>query len=260
MRTGHVSAPMRAPMRAFIRVGAFSTALLFVAAVASACTSEDGLGAVRGELFIPNCWQGSYDLVPTFFAASSFRRSLALRVQRGSDFQTYADAAQILIDNIDAVRGGGTAAPAPAAYGEQLELSLPAGVSPPGVPLALNEKPSNVHFTLILQQSCRTQNIALYAISRVALNSDGTCGEGQGANDACTADLSEGRSRIIFRSLSNGDPTESNAAQRLNDGEFTAYLGDPRNRCADGRVKCLGKLQGNFNFYFQRSKPAQPFP
>ena len=61
----------------------------------------------------------------------------------------------------------------------------------------------------------------------------------------------------------DGDPTEVSAAQRLNQGTFDVYLADPREICPGGLGPpplCRGSLHGEFNFYFERGRPAQPFP
>jgi hypothetical protein len=52
---------------------------------------------------------------------------------------------------------------------------LPAGVTPPGVPLQSVANPTIVHAALYLDNTCRIQNDALYAVSAVTLNPDGTC-------------------------------------------------------------------------------------
>ena len=72
-----------------------------------------------------------------------------------------------------------------------------------------------------------------------------------------------GQSWIRFNNLFNGISDESDAQQRLNDGDFEVYLADPREVCPGGvgpPPKCRGHLKGSFTFYFQRGKPAQPFP
>lgn len=238
-------------------VRALCMGTLVASIILGACTAEDGVGQVKGELDVPNCWTGPFDLGPTFFAAAPFRRSLQLRIQRGSDFQTYADAIQILIDDIDKVRGTATT---PSQYGQALPISLPVGVSPPGKPIVESPNPPNVHVTVLLQQSCRTQNIALFGEDGVALNADGSCTPPAGTDTACDASSPVGHSTITFSSLFNGNATESSASERLSEGAFDVFLADPRVRCPSGKPRCLGRLRGDFRFYFERSRPAQPFP
>ena len=61
-----------------------------------------------------------------------------------------------------------------------------------------------------------------------------------------------------------GKPT---AAERLNAGCFDIYLADPRDAPAVGEngakaapPLCRGHLRGSFSFFFERGRPAQPFP
>ena len=72
-----------------------------------------------------------------------------------------------------------------------------------------------------------------------------------------------GHSTITFTSLYDGNPNAVSAAERLNQGTFTVYLADPREMCPGGvgpPPPCRGYLHGSFKFYFQRGRPAQPFP
>jgi hypothetical protein len=70
-------------------------------------------------------------------------------------------------------------------------------------------------------------------------------------------------STITFSSLFDGNAGESNDGQRLTQATFDFYLADPRDVCPGGigpPPRCQAHLQGNFSFYFQRGRPAQPFP
>ena len=72
-----------------------------------------------------------------------------------------------------------------------------------------------------------------------------------------------GHSSITFTSLFDGDQNAVTAQQRLNEGTFTVYLADPREMCPGGvgpPPPCRGYLHGSFKFYFERGRPAQPFP
>ena len=72
-----------------------------------------------------------------------------------------------------------------------------------------------------------------------------------------------GTSTIVFNNLFDGNENESDAAKRLTDATFDFYLADPREICSGGLgppPPCRGHLSGNFRFYFQRGRPAQPFP
>jgi hypothetical protein len=85
-----------------------------------------------------------------------------------------------------------------------------------------------------------------------------------GAEDASApAALPTASSWIEFTDLFDGNPYEANAAERLTEATFDAYLGDPRDGCPGGvgpPPPCRGHLQGTFQFYFERGQPAQPFP
>lgn len=266
------------------------------------CSLGEGTGSCSGVLDEPTCWVGSYDMHPDFFAAIPTTNvagtpisanALQIRVQHGGDYSTFADGLAIVIDDIADVRGGSGKANM---LGQSLSVSLPPGVRPPGVPIVATASPSFVHATFYLGQTCRTQNIALYATDSVT----GPCGQpdggdtplvcggggvvattdsgasadagadaGAGADSGAAADTGApasatlGPSTIVFNSLFDGDPNESSASARLTDATFHFYLADPREICPGGLgppPRCRGELTGSFHFYFERGKPAQPFP
>jgi hypothetical protein len=297
-------------------------AALLGAALASACSgSGDGTGCASGTLNIANCWAGAFDLKPNFFAAipAAAAGSLLIRIQNGSDYESFSDGIAFDIDDIGAIRGdplsdgtpqssllcpcsasssqcpgpdaGGSACPAcdvgsPTAH--RLIVSLPPSVTAPGVPIEPTATPSIVQATLYLQASCRTQNLALYAMA-VTLNPDGTClppvgspsstlcggpatapidggalaaATGDGGATAPTAPPVIGTSTISFHDLFDGNESESSAQQRLSYADFDLYFADPREGCGTlgPPPPCRGHLTGNFNFYFERGQPEQPFP
>lgn len=70
-------------------------------------------------------------------------------------------------------------------------------------------------------------------------------------------------STITFQSLFDGNEDESSAAERLTQATFDFYLADPRDACPGGLgppPPCRGHLKGQFQFYFARGRPGQPFP
>jgi hypothetical protein len=72
-----------------------------------------------------------------------------------------------------------------------------------------------------------------------------------------------GMSTIVFHSLFDGNPSESNDQARLTWADFDFFFADPREACAGGLggpPPCRGHLSGYFRFYFERGRPAQPFP
>lgn len=274
--------------RAFIkRTGIGFVAASVVAILASSCSLGEGSGSVTGTLDISDCWSGRFDLKPDFFAAVPYgnNNSMQLRIQKGGDYETFSDGVLILIDNINTVRSE---------LGQPLQVDLPPSVKPPGVPVTAVANPSIVHMSLYLQTTCHTQDVALYALGATTMNGDGTCGgTPDGGNsetivpEACgsagnglaadasvdsgstvdagaeAAALPIGHSTITFAHLFNGNPDETDAEERLTEGSFDVVLADPRNICPGGvgpAVACQGHLTGNFSFYFERGRPAQPFP
>jgi hypothetical protein len=202
-------------------------ALLLAAAVSLAglgCTTGEGSGSVESrQLFVEGCWNGPFDLDPTFFAAlPTGQNSLIIRVQRGDDFEEVSDGLAVLVNDLEAVR---------ASRGVALDVGVPRGVSPPGVPIELDPDPPKVNLTLYLHDTCHLQNGAIYS-------TEGT---------------------ITFQSLFSGDPSESNAEDRLTEATFSATFADPRKLAESGSAP-TSVVFGNFSFYFQRGQPAQTFP
>jgi len=280
-----------------VRLVTIPAILSFVAVAAAgiaSCSPGTGTGAISGTLNVPDCWSGPFNLQPDFYAAAPYLTTLQLRIQKGGDYETFSDGVEILIDDTSTI--------IPSEYGKALTVSLPAGVTPPGVPITPNENPSNVHLSLYLQATCQIQDVALYALDAVTLNPAGNCDSSDGGEpiivcpgstsglapedggavstldagvDASSAEggpgdgLGEagaqpvGHSTITFASLFDGNTDAVSAAERLNKGTFTVYLADPREMCPGGvgpPPPCRGYLQGSFNFYFERGRPAQPFP
>jgi hypothetical protein len=283
------------------------------------CSLGEGTGTCMGTLNIPDCWSGTFDLHPDFFAAvpgatphypMTTTDTMQIRIQNGSggDFETFSDGILILVDDAGQVRGDpapdGT--PRPSLLGQTLVVSLPAGVFPPGVPVTPVADPRIVHATLYLDHTCRTENDTLDAMDAVsgvdpgsgecwapesgsfaltcpgpatvsdggtaggdaapgdggAAGADAGSGEGGAEGGAAPAGVI-GTSTITFRSLFDGNPDESNASERLTDASFNFYFADPRQTCSGGLgppPPCRAHLAGSFKFYFQRGRPAQPFP
>ena len=183
--------------------------------------------------------------------------------------------------------------------GQPLAVGLSSAIAPPGIAVPVSNPPI-VHATLYLDRTCRTANVGIFALDAVTLEADGTCnapavelplvcGPGSNTLDAGSAPVtpdagstsSDGgaatetctmfqglapsngvaSSSIVFTHLFDGDIGESNAQQRRTVADFDFYLGDPREVCAGGPPpRCRGHLQGHFDFYFQRGRPAQAFP
>jgi len=256
------------------------------------CSLGQGVGCVSGSLDVQDCWSGPLDLHPDFFAAvPTNSAALQIRIQHGIDYETFSDGLLILVDDVNAVRGS--------SLGEPLVVGIPPAVTPPGVPVKAVANPPLVHATLYLERTCPTQNVALYAMDAVTLEPDGTCNRPAGRVEAplacddaglatfvdasastVAADAAESptmctdfestavsanvaTSMIKFTALFDGNAGESDAKQRRTVADFDLYLADPRETCPGGLgppPRCRGHLKGRFDFYFERGRPAQPFP
>lgn len=192
------------------------------------CTTGEGQGEITSDrLVVDNCWNGPFDLGPTFFGANPYDSDqLAIRVQRGDNIQDSSDGLSVVITDLQAIRD--------TQLNEPVRVGLPAGVSPPGVPETAMADPPSVSLALYLHDTCHAQNGALYAI----------------------------RGTITFHHLFSGNASESNGEDRLTDAEFEGDFGDPRNQGTDGEIDAslVSRVTGWFRFYFQRGQPAQPFP
>lgn len=215
------------------RAGLAAGALL--AAAAFGCSVGQGTGDVQsGMLFVDDCYQGPFDLRPTFFGAIPFDDTLTIRVQRGERDILVSDGFTMLVYNVSAVRSSG--------LDTELPLGLPVGVSPLGFPLPESPNPPAATLSLYLNNSCRSQNAVLSAV------------EGW----------------VSFRKLFSGDPNEDNSDDRITEGRFEAWVVDPRHAVpdtdADGNpthsypAETKSFVTGDFNFVFHRGTPAQPFP
>lgn len=256
---------LRAPLVSVIVAAA-------VAMTLPSCSQGEGSGKVAGTLNVPNCWTGPFELDADFLAAVPYREGLQIRIQSGSDFDSFSDGLSILLYDINKVR------PAPAIgfagrYGQPLAVDLPPEVTPPGVPVKAKADPAFVSETLYLQQSCRTQNVTLHAVEEVSIPSDGTCDvkpmKGADPTNGCDpskdapAGVGTGKSLISFTHVFDGTVDEPQAAERLTAGCFDVYLADPREGAPGGLgppPRCRGHIRGTFSFYFERGRPSQPFP
>jgi hypothetical protein len=202
-----------------------SLALLVVLVLG--CSTGEGEGEVRSErLFIPECWNGPFDLDPSFFAAEPAADSLIIRIQRGDNWEEVSDGLIVLVNDLSSVRKND--------LGAALPVGMPPGVSGPGVPITYQENPPKVSLALYLNDTCHAQNAAVYSVG----------------------------GSITFNSLFSGDRNEDHAEDRLTDASFEATFADPRKVQADGSIDAEGAslVTGWFRFYFQRGQPAQPFP
>jgi hypothetical protein len=204
-------------------------------ALGSACSVGEGEGSVTSErLFVEDCWDGAFELNPSFFGANPFRDTMQIRVQRGGEIEDVSDGLMILLSDTALVREN---------LGQDLLVGLPRGVTPPGLPEGTLYNGANVHLSLYLNETCHLQNSTIHSI-------DGT---------------------IRFDSLFSGDPNEDNSDRRLTEAEFSAVFVDPREAIVTSGPgvspleieypeERLSRVSGSFRFFFHRGSPAQPFP
>lgn len=255
-----------------MRFGCVLGVAIAVASTAPACSQGEGEGTIVGVLNVPNCWTGSFELSPDFLAAVPYLDDLTIRIQSGSDFESFSDGLVILVTDITQIRPDPSKSFA-GRYGEPLRVHTPPGVAPPGTPIEPDANPALVNMALYLQRSCRTQVVALHAVDEVTIPNDGTCAvkalmgadptQGCAADKEAAAGVGTGKSVITFTSLANGKLDETTAAERLNAGCFDIYLADPRETKPGGLgppPPCRGHLRGSFSFFFERGRPSQPFP
>jgi hypothetical protein len=235
-----------------------SLELALLLALSPACTLASGEGSVTGQLDVPNCWSGSFDLKPDFFAGIPYRNDFFFRIQRTGDYANFADGVAIHVSDVQVVR---------MQLGQPLVVGLPPGVSTPGVPVSADPNPPLVNLSLYLGRSCRSETPALYAVKAALAQADGSCDISGpltcGQNADVPAGSQEVTSTITFTHIFNGNPEEPNATERLTEGTFDVYLADPRDVCPGGvgaPPRCRGHLTGSFKFFFERGRPAQPFP
>ncbi len=222
--------------------------LALTGTIASACTQGAGEGSVSSnKLFVHDCWDGEFNLQPSFFGANPLSRDvMAIRVQRGDDNQEVSDGLSVMVNDVQAIRGS--------KLGTPLAVGLPPGVSPPGMPLRLNPNPPSISLALYLHDSCHIQNGAIYSIG-------GNISGGTTTDDAGTG--TGAGNTITFDNLFSGDPNETNSDNRLTYAHFDDIVfADPRDMSPDYTFKAevTSHVKGWFKFYFQRGQPAQPFP
>ena len=200
-----------------------------VALTPLACTVGEGEGEVKSEhLYVSGCWNGPFDLQPDFFGANPDQgESLMIRVQRGDNVEDVSDGLDVIVNDLQNVRKQ---------LNTPIEVGMPPGVSPPGVPIMFNPMPPKVSLALYLHHTCHLQNGTIYSVS-------GT---------------------ITFKSLFSGDLNESSSEDRLTEATFTdVSFADPRELAAAADTTSAAALtslvSGHFRFFFQRGQPSQPF-
>lgn len=227
--------------------------LALTGTISSACTQGAGEGGVSSKkLFVHDCWNGEFDLGPTFFGANPFSdNEMAIRVQRGDDNEEVSDGLSVMVNDVQTIRNSDLGTP--------LAVGLPPGVSPPGIPLRLNPNPPLISLALYLHDSCHIQNGAIYSIGGSVTGSTAAGDAGTAVGDAGTGT----GNTITFENLFSGNPNETNSDNRLTYAHFEHVIfADPRDMSSDYTFSTdvTSDVSGWFKFYFQRGQPAQPFP
>ncbi len=192
------------------------------------CTVGQGEGHVKSDhLYVSGCWNGPFDLEPDFFGANPDQEtSLTIRVQRGDNIEDVSDGLIVLVNDLQDVRKH---------LNEDIPVGMPRGVTPPGVPVVYNPNPPKVSLSLYLHNACHQQNGTIYSVS----------------------------GSINFSSLFSGDLNEGSSENRLSKAKFTASFADPRELDdapdAAAAAALTSTVTGDFDFYFQRGQPSQPF-
>lgn len=203
------------------------------ALLASACSVGDGEGEVRGRLAVAACdlQVSRYSMQPDFFAGDWHEGTYTIRIAQGGASGDFNDELVFLVDDTRYVA-------------EHLNERIPVG--PPGV--------TPVHATLRLSKSCGSREL-LQVTPNVA--------------------LSALRGYIVFEAIYRGDPNADAAARRTAARAFSLELADPRvTRDTAGAVtdrsvvderepvvlsQSRGEIEGRFEFFFARGRPAQRF-
>lgn len=127
------------------------SALVVAAAVVACfgCTTGEGEGWVKSDqLFVRDCWNGPFDLQPTFFGANPSGDALTIRVQRGDNLREVSDGLTIMIKDLPTIRES--------SLGSAVQIGLPENAGAAAAPVSVS---------LFLHDTCHEQNGALYATS-----------------------------------------------------------------------------------------------
>lgn len=252
---------------------------------------------MSGSLDVQDCWSGQFDLHPNFFAAvPSNSAALQIRVQHGIDYETFSDGLLILVDDVNAVRGSSLGQPLVVGLPPAVTppgVPVMAVANPPLVhaTLYLERTCPTQNVALYAMDAVTLEADGTCNRPAGGVEPPLPCGTDAGAPDAglftpvdastptmgdaaapatmCTDFQSTAvspnvaTSMIQFTALFDGNAGEPDAKQRRTVADFDLYLADPRETCPGGvgpPPRCRGHLKGRFDFYFERGRPAQPFP
>lgn len=189
------------------------------------CTVGTGEGFVRGDLFVPGCeGVSNYEMEPNFFGAVAIQNQLQIRIQKGGDYQEYADSVTISVLNTEEIFAHKLNQPIP------VELERLPG-SPPSV------KPPFVRISLSLRNSCSSHIF------------------NPGDNPYVVYHATQGT--VTFTSIVHGDLKSTDTNSKRVEGTFDVWVEDPR--FPERNPKPGGRIYGAFKFFYQKGGPAQPF-
>jgi hypothetical protein len=240
----------------------------------AACSTGEGTGSVRSDrLFVKNCWDGPFDLEPDFFATIPFNDTQQIRVQRGDRPIEVSDGLILLVNDVAKIRAGQLGTPIP--------LGLPVGVKPPGFPPRVELVPPQVSLSLYLYATCHLQNGGLNSVSGTITFDHLFSGDRnensaverltQAHFDALVADPRDakltpngqgggapaGDAGATEGGTAPGTEAGADAGSGLDAGTFITYAGSVT---VEYGAHQTSHVTGDFQFYFQRGVPAQPFP
>lgn len=207
--------------------------LIAVAAVTLAlgCSVGDGLGTIRGSVYAPSCGVdlARYDMHADFFASEWDQGSFAIHITHGGNAGDYNDELMFRVQDTAYVASH---------LNERMAVG-PAGAAP-------------VQAVLRLDRSCGRVEITEYAP---------------------VVGLEAYEGYVVFREVYRGSPNADSTGRLTDVSEFSIRLRDPRTslELRNGHVPtgstrepavlppATAELEGSFQFYFARGRPAQWF-
>jgi hypothetical protein len=222
---------------------------------------------------VKNCWDGPFDLQPDFFASIPFDDTQQIRVQRGDRSVEVSDGVILVVNDVAKIRE--------TQLGVPIQLGLPIGVKPPGFPPRVEVVPPQVSLSLYLYATCHLQNGALNSVTGTITFDHLFSGDRNENNaeerlteahfDALVADPRD--AKIVSTSGGAPPPGDGGVSDSGSPAPDAGDAGPVPSGADSGTVITYGgsvtvdygagqtsHVTGNFQFYFQRGVPAQPFP
>jgi hypothetical protein len=197
---------------------------LVLTALAVGCSTGAGDGKVWGSLYLPSCGvvEDDWNMGIDFFAADYFDNTLKIRIQDGGQDQGFSDGVMIMVRDVELFAG---------AAGQAFDIVVEPDIDDfleqgpeIGYPETTWDSPARV--TLYLNETCPGNTFA----------------------------FTDGYGSIAFDSIYVPDESKRIA------GHFHLWFIDPREWVEPGEVGAQAELFGEFDFNYNRGKPAQTFP